>query len=95
MNHSRGAYTVNQEAVKVEEKRTDIRLTSSHVDIEAAIELKLDDKEYRWTGLGVGKSLKVPIGGTVSEPRTVSFRLPTDLHAENVAIGKIPIAVKE
>ena len=61
--HSRGAYTVNQEAVKVEEKRTDIRLTSTHKDIETAIELKLDDKSNRWSGAQLEEALRNQLVG--------------------------------
>ena len=57
-DHSCSAYTVNQEAVKVEEKRTDIRLTSSCKDIETTIELKLDDKGYRWSGSKLENALR-------------------------------------
>ncbi len=53
-----GAYTVNQEAVKVGERRTDIRLTSTHRDIETTIELKLEDKRYRWSGSKLEKALR-------------------------------------
>ena len=56
--HSRGAYRVTQEAVKVGEKRTDIRLTSSYKDIETTIELKLDDKGYRWSGSKLENALR-------------------------------------
>ncbi len=57
-DHSHGVYTVNQEAVKKKEKRTDIRLTSSYKDIESVIELKLDDKKYRWSGSELRKALR-------------------------------------
>ena len=62
-DHSCGAYTVNQEAVKVEEKRTDIRLTSSCKNIEAAIELKLDDKRDRWSGSQLEEALRNQLVG--------------------------------
>ena len=56
---SRGAYTVNQEALKVGGNRADIKLTaSSNVDIETTIELKLDDKRYRWSGSKLEKTLR-------------------------------------
>ena len=57
-DHSCGAYRVNQEAVKKGENRTDIRLIASHVDIEATIELKLDDTNRRWSGSGLEKALR-------------------------------------
>lgn len=60
---SRGAYTVNQEAVKKGEKETDIRLTSSYEDIETTIELKLDDKCYRWSGSQLEKALRNQLVG--------------------------------
>jgi len=62
-DHSCSAYTVNQEAVKVEEKRTDIRLTSSCKDIETTIELKLDDKSNRWSGSQLEKALRNQLVG--------------------------------
>lgn len=62
-DHSRGAYTVNQEAVKKGEKETDIRLTSSYEDIETTIELKLDDKKNRWTGSKLEKALRHQLVG--------------------------------
>ena len=56
---SRGAYTVNQEALKVGGNRADIKLTaSSNIDIETTIELKLDDKRYRWSGSRLEKALR-------------------------------------
>ena len=57
---SRGAYKVNQEALKVGGNRADIKLTasSSSVDIETTIELKLDDKRYRWSGSKLEKTLR-------------------------------------
>ena len=57
-NHSCSAYTVTQEAVKKGEKRTDIRLMSSYKDIETTIELKLDDKGYRWSGSKLENALR-------------------------------------
>ena len=57
-DHSRGTYTVNQEAVKKDEKRTDIRLTATKVDIETVIELKLNDKNGRWSGSSLEKALR-------------------------------------
>ena len=62
-DHSCGAYTVNQEAVKKAEKRTDIRMTSSYKDIETAIELKLDDKRYRWSGSQLEDALRNQLVG--------------------------------
>ena len=61
--HSRDAYTVNQEAVKKGEKETDIRLTSSYKDIESTIELKLDDKCYRWSGSQLEDALRNQLVG--------------------------------
>ena len=57
---SRGAYKVNQEALKVGGNRADIKLTasSSSVDIETTIELKLDDKRGRWSGSKLEKTLR-------------------------------------
>ncbi len=46
----RDAYSVNQEAVKVEENRTDIRLQGNLIEQYATIELKLDDTRHKWTG---------------------------------------------
>ncbi|AZL60195.1 hypothetical protein EI545_15985 [Tabrizicola piscis] len=60
--HSRGAYHVNQEAVKKDEKRTDIRLTSVAADIEATIELKLEDTG-RWTFPALEQALRVQLVG--------------------------------
>ena len=62
-DHSRDAYTVNQEAVKKGEKETDIRLTSSYKDIESTIELKLDDKCYRWSGSQLEDALRNQLVG--------------------------------
>ena len=62
-DHSFGAYTVDQEAVKVEEKRTDIRLTSSCINIQTAIELKLDDKRNRWSGSQLEQALRNQLVG--------------------------------
>ena len=62
-DHSCAAYTVDQEAVKVEEKRTDIRLTSSCINIQTAIELKLDDKRNRWSGSQLEEALKNQLVG--------------------------------
>ena len=39
-DHSRDMYRVNQESVKVNENRTDIRLSATAVDLESAIELR-------------------------------------------------------
>jgi hypothetical protein len=48
--NSREAYRVNQEAVVIAEKRTDIRLHSSNLDLYASIELKIDDTRLKWSG---------------------------------------------
>ena len=60
---SLGAYTVHQEAVVNDENRTDIRLTSSYTDIESVIEIKLDDKKYRWSASKLLKALKCQLVG--------------------------------
>lgn len=57
-DHRRDAYTVNQEAVMRREKRTDIRLSATKVDIEAVIELKLNKKYGRWSGSDLEKALR-------------------------------------
>lgn len=56
-DHRRDAYTVNQEAVKKREKRTDIRLSAT-MGIEAVIELKLNKKNGRWSGSDLEKALR-------------------------------------
>ena len=48
--NNRKAYVVTQEAVVIAEKRTDIRLHSSNLDLYASIELKIDDTRLKWSG---------------------------------------------
>ena len=56
--NNRGAYTITQEAVKVNEKRTDIRLQPNNGDYHATIELKLDGKGLnRWSGADLKQAL--------------------------------------
>jgi len=56
--NNRGAYTITQEAVKVNEKRTDIRLQPNNGDYHASIELKLDGKGLdRWSGADLKRAL--------------------------------------
>jgi hypothetical protein len=62
-DHSRGMYRVNQEAVKVNENRTDIRLNATAVDLESAIELKLDDSKGRWSGANLEEALRDQLVG--------------------------------
>ena len=54
---SRGAYTVNQEAVVANEKRTDIRLNVDRINKYASIELKLDDSRHKWSGTALKTAL--------------------------------------
>lgn len=49
--HARGAYSIAQENVTVDEKETDIRLRSQVSAIEGVIELKIGDKDYSGTDL--------------------------------------------
>ena len=60
---SRDMYRVNQEAVKVNENRTDIRLTATAVDLESVIELKLDDSKNRWSGRKLEEALQDQLVG--------------------------------
>lgn len=53
----RDAYSVNQEAVKVEENRTDIRLQGNLIEQYATIELKLDDTRHKWSGKDLESAL--------------------------------------
>ena len=62
-DHSRDMYRVNQESVKVNENRTDIRLSATAVDLESAIELKLDDSKSRWSGADLEKALRDQLVG--------------------------------
>ncbi|MEM7721418.1 MAG: hypothetical protein AAF376_03500 [Pseudomonadota bacterium] len=62
-DHSRDAYRVNQEAVKINENRTDIRLSATTVDLEAVIELKLDDSKHRWSGADLEAALRDQLVG--------------------------------
>jgi hypothetical protein len=62
-DHSRGMYRVNQEAVKVNENRTDIRLNATAVDLKSAIELKLDDSKGRWSGANLEEALRDQLVG--------------------------------
>ena len=72
-DHNRGVYRVNQEAVKVNEKRTDIRLNSVAADIESAIELKLDDTRSRWSGADLEYALREQlVGRYLSHERCLS-----------------------
>lgn len=57
-DHSRGAYTVSQEAVTTSEGRTDIRLMTAESNAESVIELKLDGDNYRWTGTSLEAALR-------------------------------------
>ncbi len=61
-DHSRGVYHVNQEAVKKDEKRTDIRLNSTAADIESAIELKIEDNG-RWSLSALETALREQLVG--------------------------------
>lgn len=56
--NSRGAYSVNQEAVTAVENRTDIRLQATYDNSYATIELKLDDTRNRWTGHDLETALR-------------------------------------
>lgn len=57
------AYSVNQEAVKVEENRTDIRLQGNLIEQYATIELKLDDTRHKWTGKDLVSALQEQLVG--------------------------------
>jgi hypothetical protein len=62
-SRSRGLYSVTQEAVKVNENRTDIRLNFAAVNLESVIELKLDDQQHRWSGAALEKALRNQLVG--------------------------------
>ena len=62
-DNSRGSYRVIQEAVKKNEKRTDIRLISTVVDIESTIELKHDGEPRRWSGTDLENALQNQLVG--------------------------------
>ena len=60
-DNSRGAYAVSQEEATMNEGKTDIRLAAAGSRFESVIEVKLDDRQYRWSGSKLEAALRTQL----------------------------------